>query len=113
MAVLCTEPIHAAIRNGSGFFQHGRAHMSHAAACAGALAVQDVIRGEGLIDKVRKDKVGKNGARFSSWKKNISPPSPMIFVLQSMQVLHTYNKILNFDGYCCFFTTESTLTVDH
>ncbi|MFQ5785154.1 MAG: aspartate aminotransferase family protein [Alphaproteobacteria bacterium] len=43
-----------AIREGSGFFQHGHTYMGHATACAAALAVQRVIREDGLLDNVRR-----------------------------------------------------------
>ena len=40
---------------GSGFFQHGHTYLGHPVACAAALAVQRVIRRDGLLDKVRTD----------------------------------------------------------
>ena len=52
-AVLVQEAIHQAIRDGSGFFQHGHTYLGHPVACAAALAVQRVIREEGLLAKVR------------------------------------------------------------
>ena len=52
-AVLCRESIIAAIRKGSGFFQHGHTFMGHASAVAAALATQAVIRDEGLLNNVR------------------------------------------------------------
>jgi adenosylmethionine-8-amino-7-oxononanoate aminotransferase len=42
------------IRDGSGFFQHGHTYLGHAAACAGALAVQRAIRERGLLENVRR-----------------------------------------------------------
>ncbi|SLN29659.1 aspartate aminotransferase family protein [Oceanibacterium hippocampi] len=53
-AMFASEKIYGAIRDGSGFFQHGHTYMAHAAACAGALAVQKVIEGDGLIENVRR-----------------------------------------------------------
>jgi adenosylmethionine-8-amino-7-oxononanoate aminotransferase len=41
-----------AIRGGSGFFQHGHTYLGHPVACAAALAVQRVIRDEGLLANV-------------------------------------------------------------
>jgi adenosylmethionine-8-amino-7-oxononanoate aminotransferase len=41
-----------AIRDGSGFFQHGHTYLGHPVACAAALAVQRVIRDEGLLARV-------------------------------------------------------------
>tara|TARA_E500000318_G_scaffold45484_3_gene43009 strand:- start:155 stop:1483 length:1329 start_codon:yes stop_codon:yes gene_type:complete len=52
-ATLVSKKIFEAIRDGSGFFQHGHTYMGHPAACAGALAVQHVIEDDGLLDKVR------------------------------------------------------------
>jgi adenosylmethionine-8-amino-7-oxononanoate aminotransferase len=40
------------IRDGSGFFQHGHTYLGHAAACAGALAVQRAIRERNLLENV-------------------------------------------------------------
>lgn len=52
-AVLLDGRIYAAIRDGSGFFQHGHTYMGHPAACAAGLAVQRVIREDKLLDNVR------------------------------------------------------------
>jgi adenosylmethionine-8-amino-7-oxononanoate aminotransferase len=43
----------AAIRDGSGAFMHGHTYQAHPMACAAAVAVQEVIAGEGLLDNVR------------------------------------------------------------
>ncbi|MFQ6023582.1 MAG: aspartate aminotransferase family protein [Acidiferrobacterales bacterium] len=51
-ALLVTGKIHDAIRDGSGFFQHGHTYMGHPTACAAALAVQKLIREENLLDNV-------------------------------------------------------------
>jgi adenosylmethionine-8-amino-7-oxononanoate aminotransferase len=53
-AMLVSGRIYGAIASGSGFFQHGHTYMGHPAACAAGLAVQEVIRGENLLDNVRK-----------------------------------------------------------
>ncbi|MBT5414115.1 MAG: aspartate aminotransferase family protein [Rhodospirillaceae bacterium] len=52
-AVLVADKVFAAFRDGSGYFQHGHTYMGHATACAGALAVQRVIKEEGLLQRVR------------------------------------------------------------
>jgi len=52
-ATLVAEPVYAAIRDGSGFFQHGHTYMGHATACAAALAVQRTIDEEDLLARVR------------------------------------------------------------
>jgi adenosylmethionine-8-amino-7-oxononanoate aminotransferase len=38
---------------GSGFFQHGHTYIGHAAACAGALAVQKRLHDDGLLARVK------------------------------------------------------------
>ncbi len=52
-AVLAQRHVVDAIRAGSGFFQHGHTYLGHALACAGALAVQEVIEEEDLLARVR------------------------------------------------------------
>ncbi len=52
-AVLVHQRIVDAMRRGSGFFQHGHTYLGHPIACAAALAVQKVIRDEGLLAQVR------------------------------------------------------------
>ena len=42
-----------AFRNGSGSFMHGHTSQAHPVACAAALAVQQVIREDNLVDNVR------------------------------------------------------------
>ncbi len=51
--VLVQKAIADAIRDGSGFFQHGHTYIGHAVACAAALAVQETIAEEGLLERVR------------------------------------------------------------
>jgi adenosylmethionine-8-amino-7-oxononanoate aminotransferase len=52
-AMLCSNNVFGAIRDGSGFFQHGHTFMGHSTACAAALAVQQTIEEEGLLANVR------------------------------------------------------------
>ena len=52
-AMLASKTIIAAIEGGSGAFQHGHTYMGHATACATALAVQQTIRDERLLDAVK------------------------------------------------------------
>jgi len=54
-AVLAQRKIVEAMSKGSGFFQHGHTYLGHPMACAAALAVQRVIRRDGLVAKVRED----------------------------------------------------------
>jgi adenosylmethionine-8-amino-7-oxononanoate aminotransferase len=56
-AVLAQRRIVEAMSRGSGFFQHGHTYLGHPMACAAALAVQQVIRRDGLVAKVRDDGV--------------------------------------------------------
>ncbi|RJT22285.1 aspartate aminotransferase family protein [Mesorhizobium waimense] len=53
-AVLMGRHIYDAFATGSGFFQHGHTYMGHPLAAAAALAVQDVIREQGLLENVVK-----------------------------------------------------------
>jgi adenosylmethionine-8-amino-7-oxononanoate aminotransferase len=53
-ALLASARIYDAVVNGSGFFQHGHTYTGHAAACAGALAVQRAVKDRGLLAKVRE-----------------------------------------------------------
>lgn len=58
-AALCSDKIYEAFVTGTGAFVNGHTYSAHAVACAAALAVQDVIRDEGLLDRV-----GAAGARL-------------------------------------------------
>jgi adenosylmethionine-8-amino-7-oxononanoate aminotransferase len=60
-AVLAQARIVAAMSAGSGFFQHGHTYLGHAVACAAALAVQQVIERDGLLERVRSQ-----GARLEA-----------------------------------------------
>ena len=51
-AVLLHRRIFEAIAEGSGFFQHGHTYMGHPMAAAAGLAVQEVIRRDGLLANV-------------------------------------------------------------
>lgn len=53
-AVIARESIVAALKSGSGLFQHGHTYMGHATACAAALAVQQVLVEEKLIERVQR-----------------------------------------------------------
>ncbi|MCX7355945.1 MAG: aspartate aminotransferase family protein [Alphaproteobacteria bacterium] len=53
-AVLVGEKVVEPFAKGSGSFQHGHTYMGHTAACAGALAVQKVIKEERLLANVRR-----------------------------------------------------------
>jgi adenosylmethionine-8-amino-7-oxononanoate aminotransferase len=57
-AVLVSDAIHDAIARGSGFFQHGHTYIGHPMACAAALAVQQVIRRDNLLEAVRRQGAG-------------------------------------------------------
>jgi len=52
-AVLLGRHVFDAFAQGSGFFQHGHTYLGHPMACAAGLAVQDVIRRDGLLGNVR------------------------------------------------------------
>jgi len=53
-AVLVRRRVWEPVTQGSGAFQHGHTFMGHAAACAGALAVQKAIRSRSLVQAVRE-----------------------------------------------------------
>jgi len=52
--MLLSTEIYQTIVNGSGFFQHGHTYLAHATACAAALAVQQEIHDNNLIDNVNR-----------------------------------------------------------
>lgn len=53
-AMLASGRIINTIRSGSGAFLHGHTYLAHPLACAAALAVQDVILEDGLLDRVKE-----------------------------------------------------------
>ena len=53
-AVLASGRIVDAFREGSGLFQHGHTYIGHPVAAAAALAVQQVIQRDGLLQRVRE-----------------------------------------------------------
>ncbi|MGS1106565.1 aspartate aminotransferase family protein [Achromobacter anxifer] len=57
-AVMVQQRIVAAMQQGSGFFQHGHTYLGHAIACAASLAVQEVIRRDGLLARVQAQGAG-------------------------------------------------------
>ncbi len=52
--LLVSGKIFSAVRDGSGFFQHGHTYMAHPVGCAAALEVQHVIEDENLLANVRR-----------------------------------------------------------
>src|SRR5574341_1013826 len=52
-ALLVSKQVGDAIIGGSGFFQHGHTYIGHAAACAGALAVQKRLHDDGVLARVK------------------------------------------------------------
>ncbi len=53
-ATLLSAEIYDAIASGAGAFHHGHTYICHPMPCAAALAVQQVIRRDGLLDNVRR-----------------------------------------------------------
>jgi len=51
-AIVVSRQVHDAVVSGSGAFQHGHTYLGHAAACAGALAVQRRLHEGGLLARV-------------------------------------------------------------
>jgi adenosylmethionine-8-amino-7-oxononanoate aminotransferase len=52
-ALVVAAPVYEVVVRGSGFFQHGTTYLGHAAACAGALAVQHRLRNDGVLARVK------------------------------------------------------------
>ena len=52
--VLCSQRVYEVFDSGSGAFINGHTYSAHAIACAAALAVQRVIREEGLLPRVKE-----------------------------------------------------------
>ena len=52
-AVLCSDKVYDAFSVGTGAFVNGHTYSAHPIACAAALAVQDVIQDENLLERVR------------------------------------------------------------
>ncbi|MEE2944671.1 MAG: aspartate aminotransferase family protein [Pseudomonadota bacterium] len=50
-AMMCSKAIFDAIKNGSGFFQHGHTYIGHPTACAAGLAVVQKLTG-GIVEQV-------------------------------------------------------------
>jgi adenosylmethionine-8-amino-7-oxononanoate aminotransferase len=53
-AVICTTDVYGAIAEGSGALKHGQTYNAHPVGCAAALAVQQVVRQEKLLDRVHQ-----------------------------------------------------------
>ena len=52
-AVVCTSEVYGAMAQGSGALKHGQTYNAHPVGCAAALKVQQIIRDEGLLGRVR------------------------------------------------------------
>ncbi len=60
-AMVCTSKVYDMVAHGSGALKHGQTYNAHPVGCAAALAVQRVIREEGLLAEV-----GTAGAQLTS-----------------------------------------------
>ena len=72
-AVLAATKVVDAIRKGSGLFQHGHTYIGHPVGAAAALAVQRVIKRDGLLAKVRT-----NGAYFAQRLRSALADHPCV-----------------------------------
>lgn len=52
-AVICTSVVYDVVAGGSGALKHGQTYNAHPVGCAAALAVQQVVREERLLDRVQ------------------------------------------------------------
>lgn len=52
--LLISDKVVQAIDKGTGAFRHGQTYQGHPVSCAAALAVQNVIKEEGLLENVRR-----------------------------------------------------------
>ena len=53
-AMICSKEIYRAIKDGSGFFQHGHTYLAHPSACAAGLAVLEEIERRNLLERVNE-----------------------------------------------------------
>lgn len=53
-AVACSQAVYDSFAQGTGSFVHGHTYMAHPVCCAAALAVQDVIEADGLVENVTR-----------------------------------------------------------
>ena len=72
-ATLCTNKIHEAVLQGSGFFQHGHTYLGHPVACAAGLAVL-----ERLVDDLVLDRVAPAGLHLRQMLRNILGQHPNV-----------------------------------
>ena len=72
-AMLASSKIVEAIRSSSGVFQHGHTYIGHPVAAAAALAVQKVIKRDGLLANVRS-----NGAYFGERLRSAIEQHPCV-----------------------------------
>ena len=59
-ATVCTHEVYEAVARGSGALKHGQTYNAHPVGCAAALAVQNLIREEGLLCRVDEAAVRLN-----------------------------------------------------
>ena len=68
-ATIASQKIYEAVESGSGSFQHGFTYIGHPTACAAALAVQESIERENLLENVKQrgaEMMAALGARFGN-----------------------------------------------
>jgi adenosylmethionine-8-amino-7-oxononanoate aminotransferase len=72
-ATLVSSSIFQAIEQGSGFFQHGHTYLGHPTACAAALAVQQTLVEEQLVERA-----GQQGAKLEMLLKERFDDHPAV-----------------------------------
>ncbi|KAG5719509.1 hypothetical protein E4T56_gene12173 [Termitomyces sp. T112] len=78
-AVLMSSKVADGIKNGSGSWKFGHTFQAHPVACAAALAVQNVIESENLLENVRKQGVYLESLLQAGLKGPNALAAPYIF----------------------------------
>ena len=87
-AVVCTSAVYAAVAEGSAALKHGQTYNAHPVGCAAALAVQDVIREERLLDRVQQA-----GARLFKLLKDQFGDHPHVGNIRGRGLLHAIELV--------------------
>ncbi|TFK26192.1 PLP-dependent transferase [Coprinopsis marcescibilis] len=78
-AILISPKVTDGIQSTSGFWKHGHTYQAHPLACAAALAVQEVIESENLLENIRKQGAYLNSLLTESLTRKSSLARPFVF----------------------------------